>query len=446
MPANPSVFASHSHLDNAFGLRLIADLRAKLGDAAVWYDVSGGLHGGDEWRREIVKQITTRDVFMVILSPNALASAYVQWEMDMAYHLYLTQHKRLLPIHYQPCALEIDWEIIHWLPCRDPQQDEVGYAQDVIAILADLLQTPAGDKTLLRTPPSVAIPTPMPSSSTTPMRVAAPQVVAPPLIASPPTPAASMLPSDHLPAQLVSLGFVGKTYNGVEAITPPLCDVPAGSFPMGSSKQRDKQAANDELPQKDMFVRAFQIARHPVTVAEYACYVHATGQQPSGWQDQASKLDHPVVNVSWHEAMAYARWLAQTTGQLWRLPTEAEWEKAARSTDGRIYPWGDEWDNTRANTRDGGPGRTTPMGSYPSGVSPYGAQDMTGNVWEWCSSLVRRYPYDPATCEDPNNTTDERVLRGGSWNSLPQHSRAASRDGFRPDLWVNLLGFRLARQ
>ena len=99
-PAIPTVFVSHSHLDNAFGLRLIADLRARLSTEAVWYDVSGGLHGGDEWWREIVRQITARDIFLVILSPNALASDWVPREMAMAYHLHVKRGKRLLPIYY----------------------------------------------------------------------------------------------------------------------------------------------------------------------------------------------------------------------------------------------------------------------------------------------------------------------------------------------------------
>lgn len=145
MPTNPTVFVSHSHLDNAFGLRLIADLRAQLGETNVWYDVSGGLHGGDEWWREIVRQITARDVFVVILSPNAQASQWVPEEMEHAYYLKVTQGKRLLPIRYQPCVFPIEmshWERIQGLPCRDPQADARGYAQDVAAILADLLRTP----------------------------------------------------------------------------------------------------------------------------------------------------------------------------------------------------------------------------------------------------------------------------------------------------------------
>ncbi len=106
-----------------------------------------------------------------------------------------------------------------------------------------------------------------------------------------------------------------------------------------------------------------------------------------------SKEDHPVVNVTWHDAVAYCKWLAGVTGKAYRLPSEAEWEKAARGTDGRIYPWGDEWHRMRCNASGGKRGGTTRVGNYsPLGDSPYGCADMVGNVCEWTRSLYRVYP------------------------------------------------------
>ena len=471
MPSYPTVFVSHSHKDNAFGLRLIADLRARLGDENVWYDVSGGLHGGDEWWREIVRQITARDVFVVILSPNALASPFVQREMAMAYQLHLTRGKRLLPIRYRPCALEIDWEIIHWLPCRDPQTDKAGYAQDIGAILTDLLRAPASGQQP-PTQPAQSVPTPSPSRSQEGSTVGnrddpndfsdfidslfgrrsgsntqpktQPASARPTPVATPPPRAQPAIAPDHFPRRLASLGFVGRVLNGVEVITPPLCVAPTGSFKMGSDKRRDKDAQDDEQPQRDIPVSAFQIARHPVTVAEYACYARATRNEPPDWRSQLRQFDHPVVHVSWNDANAYVAWLAEKTRQPWRLPTEAKWEKAARGTDGRIYPWGNAWDKTHANTSDGGPGHTTPVGTYHSGASPYGVQDMAGTVWEWVSSLYSAYPYNPAATEDPMNDTGIRVLRGGSWNLNPRVARAASRYWLTPGGRGNTLGFRVA--
>src|SRR5579875_749568 len=252
----------------------------------------------------------------------------------------------------------------------------------------------------------------------------------------------SLLSPNHFPKRLADLGFAGQVINGMEVITPPLCNVPAGPFLMGSDKRHDKDARDDEQPQHTVTLAAYQIARYPVTVAEYACYVRATGQQPNGWQSQVKELDHPVINVSWNDAQTYVRWLAQVTGQAWLLPTEAEWEKAARGTDGRIYPWGDIWE-TLANTWDSGPHRTTPVGAYPGGASPYGAKDMAGAVWEWCSSLYQSYPHLGNEGRENLNPIGSRCLRGGSWRYAPQLARTACRGSDIPDSFGDDFGFRV---
>jgi formylglycine-generating enzyme required for sulfatase activity len=231
-------------------------------------------------------------------------------------------------------------------------------------------------------------------------------------------------------------------------IVPPVVPVPAGAFTMGSDKQRDPQASDDELPEHWETLPAYQMGKYPVTVAEYACFVRVGQRQPQDWQGQLAKLDHPVVYVSWRDALAYAAWLAQLTGQPWRLPTEAEWEKAARWDAARqvshLYPWGDEWDTSRANTHESSIGGTTPVGQFPSGASPCGALDMVGNVWEWTSSLFRPYPYPQADGREEASATGHRVLRGGSWISHRGHARAAYRLHNAPELVNYYGGFRLA--
>lgn len=212
---------------------------------------------------------------------------------------------------------------------------------------------------------------------------------------------------------------------------------------MGSDKRHDPQAYNEEQPQHTVTLLAYQIARFPVTVAEYACFVRAGHAQPGDWQTQLDKLDHPVVSVSWYDAVAYAFWLARLTGQRWCLPAEAEWEKAARGTDGRLYPWGDTFDRGRANTRESGKGATTPVGAYPNGASPAGAQDMAGNVWEWTRSLFKLYPYSPGDGREFLNSTENRVRRGGSWDYGAGDARAAYRLHGRPDVLYEFNGFRL---
>jgi formylglycine-generating enzyme required for sulfatase activity len=151
-----------------------------------------------------------------------------------------------------------------------------------------------------------------------------------------------------------------------------------------------------------------------------------------------------VVCVSWKDALAYVRWLAKVTGQGWRLPSEAEWEKAARGADGRIYPWGDAFDKVRCNTALVGIGTTTAVGSYPGGESPYHAQDMAGNVWEWTSSLYQQYPYRKNDGRENHNSTENRTLRGGSWGGTSRLARVAYRINSRPDVFSVVGGFRLA--
>src|SRR5262249_2779754 len=160
------------------------------------------------------------------------------------------------------------------------------------------------------------------------------------------------------PPRLARLGYQGLAPGGVAALVPPTCAVSAGEFLMGSDPKRDRAAWDDERPQHRVTLPGYEIARYPVTVAEYVRFVRAAGpgspRNQLTWEQQLDgRPDHPVVNVSWRDAVAYAAWLARATGRPWRLPSEAEWEKAAR-WDGRaarIYPWGDAFDGARCNTR-----------------------------------------------------------------------------------------------
>ena len=249
--------------------------------------------------------------------------------------------------------------------------------------------------------------------------------------------------------------------------------VEAGPFSMGSDKTRDVWAEGDEQPQHTIDLPAFYIGRFLVTVAQFKAYVEAAHpmlRDPSCLQ---GVLNHPVVNVTWHEAIGYCQWL---TEQLWaradvppslervlnetfgsggevRLPSEAEWEKAARGTDGRIYPWGDEFDPEKANAWETRIGGTSDVGAFQRGKSPCGAFDMSGNVWEWTRSIwgtafqspTCLYPYvsddGREDSEAPDNTY--RVVRGGSFLDLGHDSRAACRYRRTPGSMSNILGFRV---
>ena len=224
---------------------------------------------------------------------------------------------------------------------------------------------------------------------------------------------------------------------------PEMVVVPPGEFTMGSDDYAE------ESPIHTPNVAGFQIGRYPVTNYEYQAFVRETGAPPplnwEGSQYPEGQGDHPVVYVSWHEAVAYCQWLSEKTDKVYRLPTEAEWEKAARGTDQRKWPWGDEWDADRCNARAAGLGRTTPTGQYaPQGNSPYGVADVAGNVWEWCSSLFSPYPYRPDDGREDPQVHGERVLRGGSFSDQRGSVRCAFRSLRLPNSRDRNIGFRVA--
>jgi formylglycine-generating enzyme required for sulfatase activity len=180
-----------------------------------------------------------------------------------------------------------------------------------------------------------------------------------------------------------------------------------------------------------------------VTVAQYRRFCEATGRSMPdapgwGWHD-----DHPIVNVSWDDARAYAKWAGVS------LPTEAQWEKAARGTDGREYPWGNDWDASKCVNSVGSnsPGGTKAVGSCPAGASPYGGLDMAGNVWEWCADWYGSGYYASSPGRNPAGPAsgETRVLRGGSWlYGNATLFRSANRNYLIPSLRLNYLGFRCA--
>jgi formylglycine-generating enzyme required for sulfatase activity len=227
-----------------------------------------------------------------------------------------------------------------------------------------------------------------------------------------------------------------------------MVEVPAGGFVMGSDRYSDELCHYVELD-------AFWIRKYPVTEREYEVFVSATGYSvPEHWRDGAppvDRLNHPVVKVSWEDASAYCKWLSEESGRLYALPTEAQWEKAARGTEGREYPWGNKWAASRCANSVGGrkPRGTVAVGSYPTGASPYGCLDMSGNVWEWCWDWYGRDYYTTASRMNPMGPAEgrARILRGGAWyNNHPVDFRAAYRYRINPHNRYSDVGFRLVLQ
>jgi formylglycine-generating enzyme required for sulfatase activity len=171
-------------------------------------------------------------------------------------------------------------------------------------------------------------------------------------------------------------------------------------------------------------------------------------REPFFWEDVGHDgPNQPVVGVTWYEALAYCRWLTAklADGYEYRLPTEAEWERAARGTVGYRYPWGNEWAENRANMKDLNLARATPVGIFPDGASDEGVLDLSGNVWEWCSSAYDKYPYDVDDGREDDCATGDRVVRGGGWSSYRHEARCAFRNADRRDFCSPMFGFRVAR-
>jgi len=218
--------------------------------------------------------------------------------------------------------------------------------------------------------------------------------------------------------------------------------IPAGEFLMGSDQ-------GIERPPHKVFVDTFEIDVFEVTNEMFAKFVEETGYVTDAerageditWRTYAEgKPKHPVVKVSWNDAKAFCEWAGK------RLPTEAEWEKAARGTDGRIYPWGNEWDPAKANTREAGYRGTTIVGSFPDGASPYGVMDMAGNVAEWTSDWFLPYPGYPGGDPEAQYFGEKyKVIRGGGWFSTKDQVRTTTRSCSSVDLANDDVGFRCAR-
>jgi len=320
-------------------------------------------------------------------------------------------------------------------------------------------QTPA--PTSLVEPPATNLPaaanssspieTPVPTATNTPEPTGTPTAV--PTATTVPTATATQGPT------------IGSTRTfGLDQMEQVF--VPAGEFIMGSEDieaqtSKDNGRAYPEIPQHTLYLDGYWIDKFEVTNAQYTMCVEAGACTPPHspgsytyphYFDNPDFANYPVIWVSWYQARGYCEWAGR------RLPNEAEWEKASRGTEGQKYPWGnDPVDGEKANfcdvncTRginnprfDDGYPDTAPVGSFPEGASPYGAMDMSGNVWEWVSSLIKDYPYDAADGREDLEKYGERAWRGGPWSNGYWWMRSSVRYRSVPFYKWYVLGIRCA--
>jgi formylglycine-generating enzyme required for sulfatase activity len=210
-------------------------------------------------------------------------------------------------------------------------------------------------------------------------------------------------------------------------------------------KKQFKQSGNYSPKQIEIYDYVASLSQDKLKTALSKQLSQKFHTQPNLWDDiQYNNPSQPVVSITWFEARAYCTWLTQITGCEYRLPSEVEWEAAARGQDARAYPWGKEWNVAKANTLEGRILKSSPVGVYAAvgGVGPFGAEDQSGNIWNWTSSLYLPYPYNLIKSEQ-NDSEGARVERGGSWLDSRGAARCATRNWGAPGNFFYDVGFRV---
>jgi formylglycine-generating enzyme required for sulfatase activity len=415
------VFLCHASDDKPVVRDLYHFLRQNGIDA--WLDEEKLLPGQDR-HVEIPKALKNSDAILVCLSKNATTKeGYAQKEIEYALNVADEKPKGtifVIPVRLEECNLPDRLSQWQWVDLFRKGEEE--WLLRGLEARAHGLGIQIPRKSLPEE--SVPLPRELPGAS-----AQHPEVSLPPAIRS----------------------LERPIWGGIEFVK-----VPAGPFLMGSI-QAHESAFGEDTPRRIVDIpHDYWIGRFPVTNKQFAEFIEATHYVYKAthadfkWvNDWKKKSNYPVVNVSWNDAQAYLKWLDDVCGKQLpkglsiRLPTEAEWEKAARGTDGRKWPWGNVFDKYRCNNDESGIDSTSPVDAYsPQGDSPYGAADMSGNVWEWTQSLFKLGPYDLEDGRENLRTPGDRVLRGGSWEFTSVGTSCEYRYKFSPVNRDYRIGFR----
>jgi formylglycine-generating enzyme required for sulfatase activity len=455
MPQPFKFFITHSWQDIDFARRLCDDLRAHGLEG--FFDAYS-IQPGDDIAGRIAHGLEKCDVYVPLLSPAAVASKWCELEINTAINLSMDAGRdgrpRIIPVVIKPCKL----------PTLLRGKLYINFDGRYDAALNELLTKGFGvSPNLPMRPVPATQPEPQIPAPTSPTRPAIPRtwlaagggvigvlvlcvlfawIAAQPGAITASTPTKTPMPPS--PTSTLGIGSTRLSADGAVMVFAP-----AGEFLMGSS-DADTQADSNEKPQHKVYLDTFWIDKFEVTNALYKkcvdagkCSVPNVGSSStrSSYYGNAQYDNYPVINVSWNDAKTFCEWVGQ------QLPTEAQWEKAAQGTGGRIYPWGNSFDKNLLNSSEGRHSDTTAVGSYPSGASPYGAMDMAGNVWEWVADWYDGNYYKNSPARNPQGPTfgEYRVLRGGSWGVYADFVRAAVRNNYYPDFRSSYVGFRCAQ-
>ena len=474
-PKQLRVFLCHSSHD-----KVIVNEVYKLLDAQGWIDPwldTKKLIPGMDWNMEIEKAVESSHIVLVFLTNNSVnKEGYIQRELRLVLDVALNMAEDtifVIPLRLEDCELPRRLRAWQWLDYFPAEARPEAYERLLTSLKVRATKLGMEDSLYHRVGRAEDYSQP-------------PQE--PDWLAT-----VSDQNSDldlHIPAEYAGASFTPPpakvktwTFGGIEFVK-----VPHGEFLMGS-KADNKFAFDNEKPQHQLNIPYdYLMARFPVTNEQFEKFVKAASystlaenegfgwvwngkewiktkeanwKHPRGPQTNIDGLSrHPVVQVVWADGLAYFDWLNKEFGKgvpsglVFRSPTEAEWEKAARGTDGREYPWGNEFNPAYCNSSEGGPGGTTPISAFsPQGDSPYGVCDLSGNVWEWTASLWGKdsnapdfkYPYNPRDGRENLKAGDDvnRVLRGGSFGSVSRVMRAAFRNRDVPNLRLDNNGFRV---